>query len=192
LWKSNIDISQYKNKNGVLISYFTVPIKNSFLELSPSFKKSPSGESKEEFLSKPQPTLSFLGKESEKLKILAIRLAFSTEGSISFNIAKKTYIEPILNLSCAHPYLCEEWKKMLDDMGFNFNIDRNKSKWSGISGIRTFRVDNIERFAKLGGFIEGVQVSDKSKYFSGIEKNKVLDMVLKREDLLAFINQNKY
>lgn len=192
LWKGNIEISQYRNKNRVLISYFTVPIENVFFEMSPSFKKSPSTkESKVEFLSKPQPTLSFLDRYSEQLKVLAIRLAFSTEGSISFNIAKEIYVEPILGLSCAHPQLCSEWKKLLESLGFNFNIDRNKEKWSGISGIRTFRVDNVEKFAKLGGFIEGVKVSEKSKHFSGMDKNKVLDMILKKEDLLAFINQNK-
>lgn len=192
LWRCKINISQYRNKNGVLISYFSVPKNNVFFEFSPSFKKSPApNESKEEYLSKVQPTVSFLDRYSEKLKILAIRIAFSTEGSISFNITKEIYVEPILNLSCSNPQLCLEWKKLLESLDLDFNIDRNKNKWSGISGLRTFKINNIKKFIEFGGFIEGVEISDKSRHFSGMEKNKVLDMILKKEDLLTFINQIK-
>ncbi len=58
------------------------------------------------------------------------------------------------------------------------NIWKNKYTWSGYRGIGTSRLESLLMFKKLGGFIDNVKVSAKSKYFKGKTKTFVLNKIL--------------
>jgi hypothetical protein len=60
----------------------------------------------------------------------------------------------------------------------NFRVSRDNSKWSKIGGLYTRKKDSIKRFENLGGFIDGVIISKKSKYHFGKEKNWLLKTYL--------------
>ena len=148
------------------------------LKLSPSYKKCPYNMSKDEYLSEPQPSLSFL--ENEKIKLLkeCVRLAMSTEGSVCIDFPRNT-IRPKLEFGCVHPKLCIQWKNIFERAGIEPYFLKSKYTWSKIKGLGIAKLKSIEMFIKIGGFIEGVNVTGKSKYYKGVSKNELLRTVFK-------------
>src|SRR3989344_2096105 len=145
------------------------------LRLSPSFKTSPSWyETSEEYLNSPQPTLKFLFDASEQTKIWAMRFGFTADGSIS--VPLKSY--PSLDLACYHPTLAVEWKDFMQSLGFKVKIVNSGNSWCGIAGIRAQTREAFKKFFDLGGFIDGVKISRKSKRYFGIPKNELLARVV--------------
>ena len=145
------------------------------LKLSPNFKTSPSWyETKEEYLSTKQPTLSFLDNCNEQTRRWAIRFGFSADGSISHSITGKSE----LSIACYHPSLSFEWMKLLESFGLNCKIGKNINSWCGISGVRAQNYPSIKKFYELGGFIDGVKISKKSRRYRGYEKNDLLKSIV--------------
>lgn len=146
------------------------------LSLSPSYKTSPSWkyESKKEYLAGPQPTLKFLLNCNEQTKIWALRFAFSADGSISLPKDGK----PKLELACYHPTLALEWKDFAEKLGLNCHLVKKSRSWCGLAGIQMQRRDMITKFHKLGGFLDGVKISRKSKRYCGMSKNTLLEKVV--------------
>jgi len=182
LWNNEIVISEYIKNSGTIINYFHLPLQNELIKISPSYKKSPSkNQTSEEYLRSPQPSLKFLKRLNDIYKILCIRIALSNEGGISVTTKmnkNQIKLSSRLFLSCAHPKLNSEWKSILKDVGLNFNISKSKQTWSGVYGLYTAKKDNIKFFKELGGFIEGVKIKQNSKYYGGVEKNKLLKICL--------------
>jgi len=140
-------------------------------KLTPSFKTSAAKkQSIRNYLKEKQPTIRFLQNYKRKTIKECIRLAFTTDGSITNS--------GILLLSCSHPKLCKEWKKILDNNGIKTSIWKNITSWSGFLGVGTSNIKQIKNFQKIGGFVPGVKVSLKSKYHVGQEKNKVLKYII--------------
>lgn len=187
LWNDKFNFSRYKDKNGVLRNYAYLPENNDIVNLIPSYKTSPRKQTKTEYFNEAQPSLDFLSKQDRIYKIICSRIALSTDGclSIHFNRRKnRTRVSGKLMLSCAHPFLCKEWKRIFSDIGLNFQIVSGKNKWGGIVGLYCYKKTDIEKFYKYGGFIEGVTISGKSRYFTGKEKNELLKRYLEAQEAI--------
>lgn len=185
LWSDKFTFSRYKDKNGVLRNYAYLPEDNDIVKITPSYKTSPHRQTKIQYFNEKQPSLDFLLKQDRVYKILCSRIALSTDGclSIHFNRRKnRTRISGKLMLSCAHPFLCQEWKRVFSDIGLNFQAVADKNKWGGLVGLYCYKKTDIEKFYKYGGFIEGVAISGKSRYFNGKEKNELLRRYLETQE----------
>ncbi len=148
---------------------------NKLFKLNSSYKKSPSkNESYYNYISSKQPSLDFIKFTDEKTRNYCIRLAFSTDGYISLDKNKKF----TLALACYNKTLCFEWLEVFKLSGINSVIINRRDSISGVAGVRVKKED-ILKFYKIGGFINGVKISKKSKKYKGIEKNKLLKQVVK-------------
>lgn len=164
-------------KNGVYIIRVTdnYLAKNLF-KLNKNYKKIPyKNQSLEDYLKMPQPSLNFLKKIDNKTRILCLRLALSTDGYVSVPL-KGT---PTVGLTCYHPTLCNEWKEIFALCGIKTYIINKKASWCGIAGVK-LSTDSIYKFWKIGGFIEGVKVSKKSKRYKGMKKNELLKVAINK------------
>ena len=143
--------------------------------LCPNYKTSPVHYEKiNDYLATPQPSLSFLEAANMRTKRRAIRFGFSADGCVSFS----KYNKPEINLACHHPTLVYEWKRILQRVGINAKIARSKNSWCNITGVRFQDMESIKKFYKLGGFLDGVKISRKSKKFTGMEKNALLEKII--------------
>tara|TARA_Y100000310_G_scaffold345252_1_gene463139 strand:- start:6631 stop:7410 length:780 start_codon:yes stop_codon:yes gene_type:complete len=138
-------------------------------ELSPEFKTFSEN-------SAIQPTINFLYKKNLATRIWAIRFAFSTDGCISLSKRNK----PELNLACCTKSLVDEWKLFLEKFGIKANISNRNRYKQGVAGLRIYNFQSIYNFYCLGGFVEGVKISKKSKRYVGLRKNELLQKVVKR------------
>ena len=144
-------------------------------DLSPTFKTSPTlHQTVEDYLASPQPTLCFLYKCNKQTKIWAIRFGFTADGSISLPINGKSQ----LAIACYNPSLSQEWKKLLESFGLSCKIHANRASWCGIAGVRIQNYPSIKKFYDLGGFIDGVKISRKSKWYCGMAKNELLERIV--------------
>lgn len=170
----------YFTKKGNIICVNDSVLGPKMLALSPSYKTSPSWsyQTKEQYLQESQPTNKFLFDADEKTKIWALRFAFTADGSIS--VPRKSY--PSLDLACYHPTLAAEWVEFIQSMGFKCKLMKSKNSWCGISGVRMQTHKAFKKFYDLGGFIDGVKISKKSKRFCGMPKNELLEKVVNNWD----------
>ena len=169
-----------ESKKGVFIlSLSDATLSKNLFKLSPNYKTSPAqNQTIDDYLSEPQPNLNFLNKCDEKTLIWCIRFAFTTDGCISYPKNEK----PELNLACYNANLCKQWQSTFEKYGINGHIGKHKSSWSGASGVRVYNSESISNFWKLGGFIDGVKISKKSKRYCGVEKNELLRAIVKNGD----------
>jgi len=148
---------------------------DSLIKLNPTYKKLPFKiQSKEDYLKEMQPSLDFLKNCDNKTRQWCIRFAFSTDGSISLSQGRST-----LSLACYHLMLCKQWIEILSLMNIKSTIIKRKASWCGVSGVYV-RKESIPEFYRIGGFVDGVKISKKSKEYKGLEKNKLLSSVIKR------------
>jgi len=154
-----------------------------------SVKKSPNKlqQISKDYLKESQPDLNYLKDTNLDTKTMALRLWFCAEGSISVNRAKKNnFIRPKLHLACANPTLVLQLYELCKDFGLKMNIEYTKNRdksWSGIVGLYANRIEVIKNFIRIGGFLPKVYVSKSSKYYQGLEKQKVLLAILKYRKL---------
>ena len=154
----------------------SVTVVSELLNLSPSYNTYPRNCSMEDYFRRPQPTLSFL--ENEDLSILKeiVRIAMSTDGTMLVDFPHNS-IYPILEFGCAHPTLLYEWKEIFKRVGLKSFILKSKVTWSGFKGIGIKELKSIRRFIEIGGFVDGVEITGKSRYYKGVTKNNLLDIV---------------
>jgi len=157
-------------------SVYSKEITEELLKLSPSYNTYPRNVSVEEYFKRSQPTLSFLNNEKEELLKEFIRIAMSCEGCVFPEFARDIlYVQ--LQFACSHPKLVEEWQELFQKMGIKSFILKSKVTWSRVKGLGIKELKSIKRFIEIGGFIEGVKITGKSKYFKGIEKNDLLKIL---------------
>lgn len=115
-----------------------------------------------------------------------LRTAFSMDGGVKFYPAvdKKTgrkWLERNVSLACHHPVLRKQYKQLLKLLGIeSINIEGDKV-------IKISRRENLEKFTKVIGFINGMKTTRHSKFWVGIEKNEVLKMMID-----SYNNPSKY
>ena len=151
-------------------------VSKELLALSPSYKTSPWNEGTSKYLQKPQPSLSFLENESLALLTEAIRIAMSCDGTVNAEFQRNT-ITPKLEFSCAHPILIREWQKIFTKIGIKTYLCRSNITWSNVKSLGIKESNSIKRFIEIGGFIDGVLVTGKSRYYAGITKNDLLNLL---------------
>ena len=106
-----------------------------------------------------------------------LQILFSTDGGVSLSTSNcrtdgKKRIHRKVTFTSSNRRNLEIVKKLLQRFGVRGRIQNNGDL--EIKGRR-----NLEKFKNLIGFIEGVKVTNKSKKWCGIEKNKLLDLCLK-------------
>ena len=151
----------------------SINIIDDVLKLAGNAKTSPAPrQTVENYLKESQPHLNYLINASATEQKIALRIWASAEGYIGVK-RNKTYIYPVLEISCTHPVLVTQLQQIATKYGIVFNIKRLKN-WSGFVGLSSESIKNILKFLKLGGFIKGVKISSKSKYHEGIDKDVLL------------------
>jgi len=118
-------------------------------------------------------SLDFLKESSNDVVIAAIRLAMSTEGSLSISRKLNGSIRGKLAFACANPKLCGEWSEVFKLLNIRMNVGKDKNVYSGVHGLQTVREDDILNFEKTGGFIDYVKVQ-RGYRFKQFNKNDVL------------------
>lgn len=151
-------------------------IAKDLLSLSPSFKSTPKGISVKKYIKVKQPSLKFLMSSQKYVKIFAIRLAMSAEGSITIYRRESGSIGCNLRFACTHKNLTNQWKHIFNELGIDFEINKDKSTWSGLHGLQTTKRENIVKFYELDGFIDNVKINRGN--LKGIEKNKLLNIFI--------------
>lgn len=107
-----------------------------------------------------------------------LRVAFSCDGGLSFYPARRNgkrggtkWLIRTIFLSCVHPKLRSDYMYLLKKLGVNAREVPNDGK------IKIEREKEIKKFYDLIGFVRGVKVTGNSKYWSGQEKQKVLEIM---------------
>lgn len=129
-------------------------------------------------------SLRFLKKSSIKVIKASLRLAMSTEGSLSISRKINGAIRGKLGFACANPKLCQEWLQLFKMVDIRMIIGKDKNVYSGIHGLQSVAEDTILNFEKIGGFIDGVKVQ-RGLRFKNWDKNEVLSAYKN------FINQKR-
>lgn len=164
-----------KGKETIVHSTFAF---SNLLEISPSYNTYPRNCNIEEYFQKSQPSLAFLENEDIDLLKEVVRIAMSTDGTVNVDFPHNS-IYPKLEFSCAHPELVKDWKRIFEKVGINSFFIKSKVTWSKIRGFGIKELKSIQRFAEIGGFIDEVKITGKSKYYQGIPKNNLLNCILK-------------
>lgn len=105
-----------------------------------------------------------------------LKTVFSMDGGVKFYIANSRgnykWLERNISLACHHPILRMQYKKLLKSIGIkSVNIEADNV-------IKIRRKENLEKFAKEVGFIDGIATTRHSKFWVGVDKNKVLQMMV--------------
>ncbi|MBP8960777.1 hypothetical protein KBG31_00960 [Patescibacteria group bacterium] len=104
-----------------------------------------------------------------------LRAAFTCDGGVSFysvTQSNRAWLNRCIFLSCSHPVLRDEYCILLNSIGITHKNDPKDGK------IRITSRTAMEEFRKKIGFIEGVEITNHSKNWSGYPKNVVLDYLL--------------
>lgn len=103
-----------------------------------------------------------------------LKIAFSCDGGINLYIARNKYTWLIRNvyLACQHPTLIRQYYMLLKKLGIEAKI-----LWKD-ELLRIQRRSNIEKFAKIIGFLEGVKITQHSAYWQDVDKQKVLELAV--------------
>lgn len=103
-----------------------------------------------------------------------LKVAFSCDGGVNLYVARSKYTWLIRNvyLACQHPTLIKQYYRLLKKVGVV-----GKILWQD-ELIRIQGKKDLKKFASKIGFMEGVQITQNSAYWQGIEKQKVLQLAI--------------
>lgn len=126
------------------------------------------------------PSILFMSK---RLACNFLKIYASCDGGVSVSLTKnkkKSYflVRKVL-ISVKHPVLSDQITRLLKHLDFQPSQYKDQ--------IRLVKKKDIIRFHKQVGFINGCKVSNDSKYFCGIEKNQLLNMVIKSFDIPKYL-----
>jgi len=161
-------------------SFISKTATTELLNLGGSFKSEPAKrQSVEEFLTETRPHMKYLENSCLLEKQTAFRSYASAEGYIGH-----TGKNPKLQIACANPSLFYYVKQLTEDIGLNLRQNKAKNTWSGLGSLTTGKLQDIVRFKELGGFFSGMKISGATKYLEGAEKNAVLDIVIRYNQII--------
>jgi len=179
----NKNAGNIKSKKFLCSRIYSTELVKKLLKLSPSYKTTPCKENKKDFLSKPQPTLSFMFNENKNVQKLALRMWFDFEGTLisRFRLCKKfdrkyfsydlAFLYDVF-LAESNPSLVNDLIKLCDNVGFKAVIKKDPRNWIGIGGIKLYGKSDVIKFSEMGP-ITDVKVSKKSPRFSGFSKKSI-------------------
>ena len=118
-----------------------------------------------------------LPKQVFKHKSIAkqfLRNYITCDGGVSVTYAKNNkgslFLVRKIFIAVEHPTLNKQLTELLINLGY--------SPCAYEDQVRLTRKEDIKKFKKEIGFIKGAKISNDSKYLNGLEKNKVLDMII--------------
>ena len=129
----------------------------------------------------PPTKLPFGQKTGRPLISRFLKAAFSCDGGVNLYVAvyKKTGYKFLIRnvyLSCHHPQLQLDYKRLLDLLGIHSKILKSDNRV-----IIRCRAD-LKNFRDRIGFLNGVKITQHSAYWQGRDKNEVLDFLLSSYD----------
>ena len=103
-----------------------------------------------------------------------LKVAFSCDGGVNLYVARNRYTWLIRNvyLACKHPVLIKQYFNLLKKIGVTGKILQENNL------IRIQGKKDLKIFADKVGFMKGVQITQHSAYWEGIEKEKVLQLLI--------------
>lgn len=114
-------------------------------------------------------------KKANKVELF-LKTTFSMDGGIKFFPVEtnngKRYLWRGITIACHHPVLRKQYQTLLKW------LDIESANVESDCVIRIQRKENLEKFARKIGFLQGIKVTRHSKFWTGIEKNKVLEMMV--------------
>lgn len=124
----------------------------------------------------PPTKLPFNKNSDRKIISKFLQIAFSCDGGINLYVAKSKFGYKFLirnaYIACKHPQLQEDYHNLLKVLGINSKIINRD--WKIIIQGR----NELNKFKEKVGFIEGVKITQNSKFWQGVEKTKVLDFAI--------------
>ena len=118
---------------------------------------------------------------------LFLKVVFSMDGGVKFypmcdKNKGKRWLERRIALACHHPELRKQYSYLLEKAGIRA-VNKEKEKIIVIS-----RKENLLRFARDIGFLDGITVTRHSKFWIGEEKNEVMRLMIQSyEDPRVFL-----
>lgn len=148
------------------------PIVMKLLKFSPTFRTEPFNDGT--FPDSKIPDF-FNNLKPEEIKQI-LKVMFSTDGSVVLSVKwhkkKKTWrFSRSIKLSCKHPLIKQKLTELLNRIGFQPRTDKEE--------IVLERKKDIQKFQSEIGFVDGVKVTKNSKFWFGLEKNKLLELAVK-------------
>ena len=104
-----------------------------------------------------------------------LQCAFDADGGCSLRVSRSAKkqcfeLERQVFLTCWHPVLRKQYAELVNKLGISAHVYRDRVSITGENNFRKF-ADNI-------GFSPGVMVSYKSPRWQGIEKRRLLQLIL--------------
>ena len=105
-----------------------------------------------------------------------LQTIFSADGSISVSARwhkrnNSWEIRRRIELTCKNPYLRKDFFELIKNFGFSPRVSNEN--------ITMERKSDILRFANAVRFVPNVKIGGDSRYWTGFEKNQILDLALK-------------
>ncbi len=107
-----------------------------------------------------------------------LQAAFSCDGGVSLYVARRktktndaVWLIRGVYLACAHPKLRTEYIILLKSLGITA-CDAGDGK------VKIRDKENMEKFYRLVGFIDGVHITHTSRFWPNIEKQKLLEKMI--------------
>jgi len=124
----------------------------------------------------PPTRLPFNKNSDHKVICKFLKTAFSCDGGINLYVAKSKFGYKFLirnaYLACKHPQLQKDYHELLKVLGIKSKI--MSKDWKILIQGR----DELNKFKEKVGFIEGVKITQNSKFWQGVEKMKVLNFAI--------------
>lgn len=117
---------------------------------------------------------SWYALPEEQLAVV-LRCAFDADGGCSLRISrsakKKCFeVERQVFLTCWHPILRKQYAELVNKLGIKATTHKDRVSITG--------EDDFSAFAERIGFSPGVLISYKSRWWQGIEKRRLLELIL--------------
>ncbi len=119
-----------------------------------------------------------------------LQAMFSADGCVSLWIVRNKRknlweIKKLVKISCKHPVIRQQLFQLLKKLDYSPTLRKSNDE------VVLFRKQDIIKFRKEIGFVNGVKVTKDSKNWEGFEKNQILDLAiktykLKKKDLHEF------
>ena len=130
-------------------------------------------QSIEDYNKEVKPHLDYLLNAKSIEKIIALRIWASTEGAIiPMRMGEDGLIVPKLQISCSNRELLFRLQEIAESVGLHFTVRYERG--IGYKCLYNMAISCALSFLKLGGFIDGVNISKSSKYYEGISKQNLL------------------
>ncbi len=124
----------------------------------------------------PPTKLPFNKDSDHKVICKFLKTAFSCDGGINLYVAKSKFGYKFLirnaYLACKHPQLQKDYHNLLKIVGIKSKII--SKDWKILIQGR----DELNKFKEKVGFIDGVKITQNSKFWQGVEKMKVLNFAI--------------